>query len=623
MKLSLFRQPSLTSMITIGITVCAVLIFAVFMAIQYYDFKNGVRDEFKNHLTSITTISALNQNGDELSKVSASNDDLYRKIHEHNIKILLSDPEILNVYAMRKNEQGILLIVHASRTGDYDITEFGQPNEQPSQILEENFDSLDRTIVEPDFLTGVSGLYISAYAPIYDSSGVRAGVLGVDIDANKIIADERGFIYRGLVIFLLLLPIIALAGYLIGRQLSQPFTDLAANVQRKSEGKPDAGKQRSFGLKEAVTLEAGLNGIVHNIETQVSNLEGQIAEKNKNLEKRSWQVQAISSIARTITSLQDTSSLSEMTTMISNLLGFYHVGIFLLDEKGENVQLIAANGDEGKIMLESQYRQELDRKSNVGSVVSQGEFRIVRDFGTDVAVRNPYLPDTRSEFIAPLRVGERILGILDIHSMDPDAFSEEKITILNTAANQIAVVIESARLSKETSEAIRESKEAVARYIEREWGGYSYNLRNKGYFFDGKRVIPLGEKVNLGENRHLPQTGRLTLEKETSELLVPIRLRGQIIGFINAKTKGEKRHLTKDDIDLLEAAAERTALTLENARLIEIAQRRANRERTIGEISAKLGAVSDIDSVMQAAVEELGRRISGTAEVVFELEDEY
>ena len=70
-------------------------------------------------------------------------------------------------------------------------------------------------------------------------------------------------------------------------------------------------------------------------------------------------------------------------------------------------------------------------------------------------------------------------------------------------------------------------------------------------------------------------------------------------------------------------AAERAALALENARLVDSAQRRASRERTIGEISTKIGAFSDMDAIMQAAVEELGRRIGGTAEVTLELDTEH
>jgi len=70
---------------------------------------------------------------------------------------------------------------------------------------------------------------------------------------------------------------------------------------------------------------------------------------------------------------------------------------------------------------------------------------------------------------------------------------------------------------------------------------------------------------------------------------------------------------------MLEAAAERAALALETARLVESAQRRAARERAIGDISTKIGAVSNLESILQAAVEELGRKIGGATEVSLEI----
>ena len=120
----------------------------------------------------------------------------------------------------------------------------------------------------------------------------------------------------------------------------------------------------------------------------------------------------------------------------------------------------------------------------------------------------------------------------------------------------------------------------------------------------------------------LPKTGRLTLDKEQRELSVPIRFRGQVIGVLDVRSKSGERKWTQDDITLLEAAAERTALALENTRLVETSQKRASRERTIGEISSKIGAVSNLEAIMQAAVEELGRKIGGAAEVTLELDTE-
>ena len=85
------------------------------------------------------------------------------------------------------------------------------------------------------------------------------------------------------------------------------------------------------------------------------------------------------------------------------------------------------------------------------------------------------------------------------------------------------------------------------------------------------------------------------------------------------RPKKGKREWTEDELSLLEAAADRAAFALENARLVNGAQRRASRERAIGEIATRIGAVSARNTILQTAVEELGRRI-GNAEVTIELE---
>ena len=92
--------------------------------------------------------------------------------------------------------------------------------------------------------------------------------------------------------------------------------------------------------------------------------------------------------------------------------------------------------------------------------------------------------------------------------------------------------------------------------------------------------------------------------------------------MLDVRSKSGQREWTQDEITLLEAAAERAALALENARLVESAQRRAARERAIGEISAKIGTFSDMNAILQTAVEELGRRIGGATEVTLELVDD-
>ena len=353
-------------------------------------------------------------------------------------------------------------------------------------------------------------------------------------------------------------------------------------------------------------------------------LELRVQERTAAMEKRASQLQTVSSVARTIASVQDIDTLLPgITKLVSDQFGFYHTGIFLLDEASEFAVLRAANSEGGAKMLNRQHKLKLDTNSIVGFATSRGEPRIALDVGSDaVFFNNPDLPDTRSEMALPLKVGGRVTGALDVQSTQPNAFAESDIATLTTLADQIAIAIENARLFSETRIALSESEESFDRYVKQEWGGFASQSRNTGYVFDGHRTVALDKKDKREKARSLAQTGRLSLDKESTELTVPIKFRGQTVGILDVKSKKGNRQWTQDEITLLEAAAERAAFALENARLVETAQRRAARERTIGEIAAKIGAVSDLDAIMQATVEELGRRIGSATEVTLELSNE-
>ena len=353
-------------------------------------------------------------------------------------------------------------------------------------------------------------------------------------------------------------------------------------------------------------------------------LEQRIQERTVSLEKRASQLQTVSSLARSIASVKDLASLlPDITRLVSEQFGFYHVGIFLVDEAGEFAVLQAANSDGGREMLHRGHRLPLDTNSIVGYVTSHGEYRIAMDVGADaVHFRNPYLPQTQAEMALPLRVGGQVIGALDMQSTEVNAFSEQDIPVLYTLADQVAVAIENARLYEEAQKALAESRTTFENYVRQEWGSFAQQARHTGFVFDGKQVTPLDRKARRENIRPVIQTGKLSLEKSSSTITLPIKLRGQIIGVLEVNSKTGKREWSRDEITLLEAAAERAALALENARLVESAQRRASRERSIGEISARIGSVSDIESILQTAVEELGRKLSSATEVTLELDRE-
>jgi GAF domain-containing protein len=77
----------------------------------------------------------------------------------------------------------------------------------------------------------------------------------------------------------------------------------------------------------------------------------------------------------------------------------------------------------------------------------------------------------------------------------------------------------------------------------------------------------------------------------------------------------------QDEIGIMQAVSERIAYALDNARLLQDLQRRAARERSIGEISTRISQANDIDSILRLTVEELGKKLRN-AEVAIQINDQ-
>ncbi|MFQ6099769.1 MAG: GAF domain-containing protein [Anaerolineae bacterium] len=165
-------------------------------------------------------------------------------------------------------------------------------------------------------------------------------------------------------------------------------------------------------------------------------------------QRRATQLATAAEVARDATAILDVDQLlDEAVHRISERFGFYHAGVFLLDERDRYAVLQAASSEGGRRMLERGHRLRVGEVGIVGYVAGTGEPRIALDVGQDaVFFNNPDLPDTRSEMALPLKVRERVIGVLDVQSTEEGAFSEEDVAVLQTMADQLATAIANARL---------------------------------------------------------------------------------------------------------------------------------------------------------------------------------
>ncbi|NOT05170.1 MAG: GAF domain-containing protein [Anaerolineales bacterium] len=344
---------------------------------------------------------------------------------------------------------------------------------------------------------------------------------------------------------------------------------------------------------------------VDQLETLNLELEKRVSDRTQELEKanegnirRTAQFESIARIARIISSTQTMEELLlQITEAISEKFGFYHVGVFLLDGSREYAVLVAANSAGGQRMLERNHRLPIGGTSIVGFVTDYGQPRVALDVGLDaVYFNNPDLPETHSEIALPLRVGANVFGALDVQSVETNAFAQEDITILSTLADQVGIAIQNARSYQQSSEALAQAEAASRQMGEQQWQQFLVRRPVEGYYFDGieaKAIGPHDRQRNHG-------------------LTIPLTLRGTHIGTIKLSAPDPNRTWTEDEIAIAQATAERTSLALESARLLQEAQKRAAKERTIGQISAKIGSLVNLENIVQTAIQELGSTLPGT-----------
>ncbi len=94
-----------------------------------------------------------------------------------------------------------------------------------------------------------------------------------------------------------------------------------------------------------------------------------------------------------------------------------------------------------------------------------------------------------------------------------------------------------------------------------------------------------------------------------SWLGVPIVSSQNILGAIVVQNLATNEIFSLHHRDLLEAVASQAAIALENARLFEQIQARARRERILRQVTARVRATADVDSILRTAAKEVGRAL--------------
>jgi GAF domain-containing protein len=461
---------------------------------------------------------------------------------------------------------------------------------------------------------GVHDIAISGFLLVLILAGITLGrralilfgILSAVAIAITGIAEMSGYIpnsFGALPSDIVIISIAILVGAFLLRLLLNRLEQVIQELQQSEKQQIQANFEL-LSLKES--LETRVIERTKELEDRTVELESATAK----VQVRASQFEALAQVTQAITSIRDLNELlPRIATLISQEFGFYHVGVFLIDDAREFAILSATNSEGGRRMLERRHRLRVGEQGIVGNVTFTGAPRVAMDVGEDaVYFDNPDLPETHSEMALPLQLGNQIIGALDVQSTQTGAFTGEDIQMLSLLANQVSLAIENARLFEDTRRALAESESVSRQTIRETWKRLPSEQKILGYRYTITGAIPLSQPLEVS----MPKKARTSADKaETSQIVVPIELRGERIGALIVQSPSTAE-MNQDQVDLIKAVADRVAISAENARLFEDTTRRAERERTVSDITGKIRSVNDPQAMIQIAIEELRNALGAT-----------
>lgn len=307
-----------------------------------------------------------------------------------------------------------------------------------------------------------------------------------------------------------------------------------------------AGEASEIGI-----LAETFNSMSEQLQDLIDSLEGRVQARTRDLASTI----EVGRLANSIYSQEEL--LPKLVEFIRSRFDLYYTQIYLLDEAYKYALLQAGTGEVGEQLLARKHRLNLAETSLVARAVQSGQPVVVSDTANNPTHKaNPLLPDTRSEVAIPLKVGNDILGVLDLQAVRPDTFTDENAPVFEAMGAQIAAVLRGAQAYDAAQVAARQAEEANARLTSATWQSYL------GSVGEGERV---GYRYDLESPKRIPADEQLDGSDDGS--VKPIVVRGAQIGKI--VVKDDENALSQEDYVLIEDAAKRVGQALDQFRAFD------------------------------------------------------
>ncbi|MGC8856555.1 MAG: GAF domain-containing protein [Anaerolineae bacterium] len=411
----------------------------------------------------------------------------------------------------------------------------------------------------------------------------------------------------------------------------------------------DAGPRFS---REEVNL---LEGLAHIVAV------GLLASHRLEVERfRLRQLNLVRQVSAQVANVMDVDELARrVTDLIQKTFHFYYVAIFTLEPGSQSLKFRSSASAPRKGRKKASIALEVEvGEGLIGAAAARGEQILCPDVRSEPRFRFvDSLPETRSEIVLPLKVEDRLLGVLDVQSNRLNAFHPNDVLILSTLADNIARAIEGARLyhdlhrraeqltliaevsksvtsSLDLRQLMRQTADLIherfgypyvhlftvhpnRRLIEYQAGSGKRSAKLEGYTLsldDEQGIIPwvarhgqtiLANDVNA-DPRYRPSP--LPPRNTRAELCVPLQYDHRVVGILDIQSD-QPNAFTEDDRLMFEAVGGTIAAAIRNADLYQSEQWRRQVADSLREVAGLVSANVGVEQVLDTVLHELERNL--------------
>ena len=444
----------------------AVLVAGLTAAVLVHTTKTQFISEIRQRLKDSVAIAALQVDArlhDRLKERSQEGSADYLAIKKTLQKIRDASTEIFFIYTMRKGPEGKILFVVDAEEKPEELAHLNQVYDDASPLLSKNFASLKEPVVEKGFYTDEWGTWLSGYAPIQRPDGSRAGVLGMDISAATVQAHERKLFWYSLAAFGLTLPLILFVGWMVGRAISRPVTEMQSVARRMGDG--DLSTRLKVTRRDELgALGLSLNAMAANLEENQRQLED-MAEKYRNIFDNATEgifqtspEGAILTVNRAMCRMLGYDSLEQIKNEVTDLTSqVYHDPAdrqevhALLESQGavDGKQLTLRRRDGGTVQVEmsAHIRRENQGQTLIEGILHDITNRQAREKAERRAQAAQAASQAKSEFLANMSHEIRtplnaVMGLSDLLGRTGlDTRQKQYLAKIKTASTSLLAVI--------------------------------------------------------------------------------------------------------------------------------------------------------------------------------------